>query len=390
MNIMKKVILLTYISVASVESAMITPAFPQIQQVFNISTSTLDWLMTLFMLGYLICQLFFGPIANRYGRLTCLRIGFSINIAGLILGLGAAKFHSFELLLLSRFATALGAAVGLSGTFTLIREYMHGEEARAALSYAVLSFMFGIGLGVYFGGLLTDHFGWSATLWMSLGYGSFMFLSTFLFAEPVFERKSLHLKVILTGYIHALRNWRLIRYAIILGFITATGYIYSAAAPLIAEKFLHLNAHQYGTWNLLIMLGMLFGSLHGKHLVTQLGSHKTLMISLIGFVICLLVCVWLFVVGVPSPIIFFVFAAGLYYCGSSGFSCASYLATEGMHDQSNANGMMNFINLGFAVLSLVVLGYLPFSVMWSFLLTLTLGLICAVLMFLWQNRDSKN
>ena len=194
MNSFKKVILLSYISVASAESAIITPAFPEIKAVFNVSTGTLDWLMTLFLIGYLLCQLFFGPVANRFGRLNCLRAGFILSIAGTALGLWAAKLHSFELLLCSRFITAFGAAVGLSGTLTMIREWMAPDEAKSALSYAVLSFMFGIGFGIYLGGLLTDHFNWVATLWLTLAYGIVIFCTTYLFKEQARAKQTLDLK----------------------------------------------------------------------------------------------------------------------------------------------------------------------------------------------------
>ena len=160
MNLLKKTILLSYVSIASTESAILTPAFPEIQAAFNLNNGALSSLMTLFLLGYVLCQLAFGPLANRFGRLNCLRIGFTINLLGLALGWFAGLTQHYDLLLASRLITALGGAVGLSGSFTLIHELMDETEAKGALSFLVLSFMLGIGLGVFVGGVITEKFGW--------------------------------------------------------------------------------------------------------------------------------------------------------------------------------------------------------------------------------------
>jgi DHA1 family bicyclomycin/chloramphenicol resistance-like MFS transporter len=74
-NSFKTGILLSYICIASLSAAMITPALPHIQSFFYLSKGAVEWVVSIFLLGYVIGQLIYAPIANRYGRLTALRAG---------------------------------------------------------------------------------------------------------------------------------------------------------------------------------------------------------------------------------------------------------------------------------------------------------------------------
>ena len=373
MNLLKKTILLSYVSIASTESAILTPAFPQIQATFNLNNGALSSLMTLFLLGYVLCQLAFGPLANRFGRLNCLRIGFIINLLGLALGWFAGLMQHYDLLLASRFITALGGAVGLSGTFTLIHELMDETEAKGALSFLVLSFMLGIGLGVFVGGVLTEHFGWLSIFDAMLIYGALMLASTFLFQEPVFTHQNINMNSLFHGYATCLKNKALRSYAFILGYSSVVSYTYSTAAPFISEHNLHLNTSEYGRWNLIIMLGMLAGSLHGKHLIAKLGMKKVLTLGLSGLTFCAILLLVVFAAALESTLIFFGIAMLLYYFGGLLFPAASGLAMKDAQDRGSSSGMMNFINLMTAAIALVMLGYLPFGMTWNFIAVLSAG-----------------
>lgn len=373
MNICKKSILLSYVPIASTESAVLTPAFPQIQTAFNLNNGQLSSLMTLFLLGYVLCQLAFGPLANRFGRLNCLRIGFTINLLGLALGwLGGVSQH-YDVLLASRFITALGGAVGLSGTFTLIHELMDEAEAKEALSFLVLSFMLGIGLGVFIGGVLTEKLGWLAIFEVMLIYAVAMLMSTFLFQEPMFLPKKISLSTLFHSYATSLKNKALRNYALILGYTSIVSYAYSTAAPFISEHHLQLSSSEYGRWNLIIMLGMLMGSLHGKRLIAKLGMKKVLSIGLSGLTVGVCILLGVFAMGYENAWIFFGIATLFYYFSGLIFPAASFLALQDAEDRSSSSGMMSFINLMSAAIALVMLGYLPFGMTWNFIAVLSLG-----------------
>ena len=57
---------------AALGSVIITPSLPVISHFFSISTDQSQLTVTVFLLGYAIGQLLYGPMANRFGRVMTL------------------------------------------------------------------------------------------------------------------------------------------------------------------------------------------------------------------------------------------------------------------------------------------------------------------------------
>lgn len=80
MKTYKIIILLTYISIASASAVIINPALPNIATELGLSSGTVEWLVSIFLLGYVLGQIIYGPIAKKYGDVITLRAGMTINV----------------------------------------------------------------------------------------------------------------------------------------------------------------------------------------------------------------------------------------------------------------------------------------------------------------------
>ena len=94
--------LLVIIAFASVNSLFYTPGMPAIQQFFGVSESDVKMTMTVFLVGYAISQLIYGPVANRFGRKPALYIGIAVTLVGNLLCALSGLSGSFALLLWGR------------------------------------------------------------------------------------------------------------------------------------------------------------------------------------------------------------------------------------------------------------------------------------------------
>ncbi|WP_347251613.1 MFS transporter, partial [Legionella sp.] len=186
--------LLSYISIASFSAAIVTPALPFIQIQFGLRTGQVEWMISAFLIGYVIGQLIYGPLANRWGRLYALRIGLLINLSGILLCLLGLAFSAYWLLIAGRLVSALGAASGLSCTFMLINEWLAEKQRKTAMSYTILSFTFGIGLAVTLGGLMTEYWNWTYCFLFLLIHGVVMLWGTQIFSETLKKQQPMHLK----------------------------------------------------------------------------------------------------------------------------------------------------------------------------------------------------
>ncbi len=287
LNMTKIIILLSFICVASISSVIITPALPILKHVFDLSDGQLQWVVSIFLIGYIIGQLLYGPLANRLGTIKSLRLGFSINIIGIILCLIGVWQINYMLLLLGRLVCALGSAAGLACTFILIKELLDEQQAKHTLSYTIVSFSLGIGSAVTIGGFLTQYAHWQYCFWVLLLHGLLMLLCTWLFPNQSKDMPA-GIRSILHGYINALRSANLIVYSLLLGSSSVVAYGYSAAAPLITASFLHLNPAQYGVWNLINMIGMLSSGILGAILVKRYAIQNIIRCAVSGYILSIL------------------------------------------------------------------------------------------------------
>lgn len=381
--------LLSYISIASVSAAMITPALPNIEQTFALASGHVEWVVSIFLIGYAIGLLIYGPLANVYGRLKALKWGLEINIAGLLLCLFASFYPNYLLLLLGRLITGLGSAAGLTCIFMLINEWLPEEQRKTAMAYSILSFSLGIGLAVLIGGLIAQYTQWQGCFIFLLLQGILMRIGVRVFSETLIQPKSFHVPTLLRDYARALRSFKLLLFSSVWGASTAVGYCYSAAAPQIAHDYLHLSASEYGYWNTINILGMLMGGLSARVLMQRFSVMRVITIGYVGSGFALLSLVAMLFLHDQTVLWFFASTCMLYCCSSYLFAGGSYMASNAIADKASAASMMSFINMSVATISVVVMGYLSPNPFNSFLWIL-LGVFCTTLLLFIGFRGYRN
>lgn len=112
--------------------ASITPAFPKIEKVLNISEQQVGLLITVFTLPGVILTPILGVLADRFGRKQILIP--SLLLFG-IAGTSCFFTRHFDLLLVFRFFQGIGAASLGSLNVTLIGDFFEGRDRATAMGY---------------------------------------------------------------------------------------------------------------------------------------------------------------------------------------------------------------------------------------------------------------
>lgn len=377
--------LLSYISIASFSAAFITPALAQIQSQFSLQSGQVEWVVSAFLIGYVIGQLIYGPLANRWGRVFALRIGLTINLIGIVLSMISLGFNAYWLLILGRLISALGAASGLACTFMLINEGLEESQRKAAMAYTILSFTLGIGLSVTLGGLITEYLNWTYCFLFLLIHGLVALLGTAMLNETLKHPQPLNLATIFGAYKSALASLQLISFSLVVGFCSAIGYCFSAAGPQIANDLLRLSPAEYGYWNLINMLGMLAGGLWAKALLNRLAAIQVIYVGLAGCALGILSILMMNFVNSASAIWFFATTLSLYLFSGLLFAGGSFKASNAITDKGSASAMMSFINMSSATIAVVIMGYLG-TPMKAFAEILTAMYLSVIVLVLLQKR----
>lgn len=115
------------------------PALPALSDELGVShPNHRQYVITAFMLGFAVAQLFHGPLADRFGRKPVIAISLAFYV---VTNIVAAFSGSFELLLVARAASGAAVAAGRVVTIALVRDCFAGRAMAQVMSLAFMVFM---------------------------------------------------------------------------------------------------------------------------------------------------------------------------------------------------------------------------------------------------------
>ena len=104
---------------------MYLPAFAAMQQDLNTSAASISASLSLFLAGFALGQLFWGPLSDRYGRKPVLLSGLAIFAAGC---LGMLWVHNATLMLALRFLQAIGVCAAAVTWQAMVADYYPAQR----------------------------------------------------------------------------------------------------------------------------------------------------------------------------------------------------------------------------------------------------------------------
>lgn len=353
-------ILMLLISFGSIGAVAFTPGLPMITEFFVVSSATAELTVTWYLLGYTLGQLLYGPLANRYGSRNTIIIGALIEVIGAIGCIASHYIHSFELLIVSRFIMALGAGGGLTMSFTISSKLCSHKENARVISLLTIAFAITPGIGVFIGGILVSYYGWVSSFYFMLIYGVMILLLGRTLPEVVIENKmdALNPKTLLRNYLNQLKR-PVIFGGLLVGSGTCIVYTFAALAPFIAMDAMGASPKIYGTYNFIPVIGMMLGSLLASYLSKAHTPEKSIKFGLFLGLAGVILLFFGFILFAHNILSLFVPMFIIYIGFSLIFGNSSALALRDTDDKSNASALMSFINMGSAVIVIMLLSFFP-------------------------------
>mgnify|MGYP000458669448 CR=1 FL=1 len=381
MKIKYLIILMLLISFGSIGAISFTPGLPLIANFFSINSQQAGLTVTWYLFGYMLGQLLYGPLANRYGSRTTIILASTIEIISAIMCIASSYIHSFELLLIGRFCMALGAGGGLTMSFIISSKICHEKEHARVISLLTIAFAITPGLGVFIGGFLVSHCGWVSSFYFMLIYGISILILGSLLPEVVHNKvlDALAPKRLINSYINQF-NRQVVFGGLLVSSGTCVVYTFAALAPFIAMNIIGITPEQYGIYNFVPVIGMVIGSLLANYLGKIFEPKKSikigLLISLFGVII-----LFMSLKTYPHLVISLFAPMFLIYIGFSFiFGNGSAIALSSSKDKSNASALMSFVNMSYAVIIVMVLGLFPIHsaliLPLLFIIYITFGIVC--------------
>lgn len=265
---------------------MALPALGRIGATLHVDLGAATLTLSLFMAGFAIAQLLFGPLSDRYGRRSILLVGCAIySVASLV----CAVAPNIAVLLAARFVEGCGAGAGMVLVFAMVRDLFEGARARAQLSYVSLVLSVAPMIAPTLGAWILGFAHWRA-IYALLGIGGAVQTAVIWFSLDdtlaAVDHHAVRLERLLTNYGRILRTRAGMTYTLIngLSFGCMFGYV-AGSAPVMMHGF-GMSAQQYALSFACTALGIIGGSFVSGRLGRRgVGEHVPLSIGLGGAVV---------------------------------------------------------------------------------------------------------
>ncbi|MFL6074431.1 MAG: MFS transporter [Mycobacteriales bacterium] len=167
--------------------SMVGVALPSIQTDLHLSTSTLQWVVSGYVLGYGGLLLLGGRAADLLGRRRVFLIAVAVFAAASLLG---GIVSSGPLLIVARFLKGVGAAfTAPAGLSIITTTFPEGPARNRALSIYTATGASGFSLGLVLGGLMTEvGWRWTFLLPVPIALAVLAFGSVLIPRDPAQER----------------------------------------------------------------------------------------------------------------------------------------------------------------------------------------------------------
>ncbi|MFH0966121.1 MAG: MFS transporter [Methanobacteriota archaeon] len=150
------------------DGSAVNIALPVIGAEFSMDAISLSWIATAYLLASAVFLVPFGKIADIYGRKKIFMYGIAIfSISSLLM----TMVPSTGMLILIRVLQGIGSAMIFGTGVALLTGIFPPGERGKVLGIYITSVYFGLSVGPFLGGILTDHLGWRSIFMINVPIG---------------------------------------------------------------------------------------------------------------------------------------------------------------------------------------------------------------------------
>ncbi|MDR3477655.1 MAG: multidrug effflux MFS transporter [Gammaproteobacteria bacterium] len=339
-------LLIIFNFIANLANDIYLPSMPNLTEVFQTTSGTLQFTMSAWFAGVALPQLFFGPLSERIGRRPVILGG---GICFIIATAFAALAINIESLIISRFFQGVGVCCLNVTSFSILTDlYEHAIRKKIINKLNIVGSL-SLLLGPIIGGYFFIYYGWQSNFIFVFSLGALTLLGLY-FALPEshldLNPKALQFQTLFKNYFALSMNKIFIGsfapYCLLLGGLIA----YLTAAPFIIIGLFGVPPEQFGFTQLPIVCSYIGGAL----LIGELEKHfPRADFQTVGFVLVVLSGFSLLIMDYFDVMNLSVFIVGLsLYAMGFGFCSATLVADALSASQNNVGSAAAILGAGMA------------------------------------------
>jgi DHA1 family bicyclomycin/chloramphenicol resistance-like MFS transporter len=273
------ILITALVAAGTLSTSLYAPSMPSLVEEFATSAERVKLTLTLFLVGFAVGQLVYGPLSDRFGRRGVLLGGLLVYAAGNLACLVAA---GIEPMIAGRFLQALGACAGTVLGRAVVRD-VHGREGTArVLAWIAAAMAVSPALGPTIGGHLHVWFGWRANFVVLAATGLALLAAVWLFLAETNEQRdeaATDGRRLLGNFAVLLADRSFVGWLLCGSLVYAGLYVYIAVAPFLFVDRLHFLPNEFGLLTIFTTSCYLLGTVAAGRLTRRLGLRRMVLIG---------------------------------------------------------------------------------------------------------------
>lgn len=277
------ILLTALVALGPLSTDLYLPSLPALRQEFAVDAAAIQLTLSVFLAGFALSQLVYGPLSDRFGRRPALLGGLLIYITATLV---CALAPTVEILIGARFLQALGACAGPVVARAIVRDVYGQARAATVLSYMAMAMALAPAMGPILGGVVEAAVGWQANFSLLAIYavtGSLGVALVLPETNAFRGEAAISLTRISGNYGLLLRERRFLGYVLVVAGAYSGIFAFISGSSFVLMENLGQSPARYGFSFASVVAGYMLGTLISGRLTERLGLESMLRLgSLLG------------------------------------------------------------------------------------------------------------